>query len=427
MKGKKIVKILCAFLMMFSIAFVADMKADAAEVKEIKGITAEADTLSWDSMSVTDNKARAGRYEENPFVVKTMLNSSYGAPAYTNYALNGAYDWKIIPVTPNYTGRLYLDVKVNGNSTDTMNIYLVKSYVETSDGIDSESIEYIRTEDGYLGYAFKGGTSDKYFYAAATKGETFYVLIQEQSANTGAMSVDICARVFTTLQRTLTQGASNFALVSGVNKAGNVNTTLFKVTPNTTGVLSATIKEYGYSTSDCYVQLLNANKNAVSNRVYFNSSSAGNKAYFGVKKGTTYYLKITQCAGTQNNWYKYGVKYSVTQRTDRAIGTKSSAKKLTRKAAATNTLFVASTSQSTDWYKFNVSSQRYSKVRVDASAIKSGTLYVTLYKGSKKLISGEVPANKYYEIYGTLAKGDYYLKVVKGTKASGKYTARYVQ
>ena len=424
MKGKKIVKILCAFLMMFSIAFVADMKADAAEAGEMKGITAEADTLSWDSMSVTANKARAGYYEENPFVVKTMLNSSYGAPAYTNYALDGAGYWKLIPVTPNYTGRLYLDVKVNGSSSDVMNIYLVTSYVETADGIN---VTWGQTQEGYTGYAYYGGNTDKSYYVPATKGQTFYVLIQEAAENTGAMSVDICARVFTTLQRTLTQGASNFALVSGVNKAGNANTTLFKVTPKTTGVLSATIKEYGYSTSDCYVQLLNANKNAVSNRVYFNSSSAGNKAYFGVKKGTTYYLKITQCAGTQNNWYKYGVKYSVTQRTDRAIGTKSSAKKLTRKAAATNTLFVASTSQSTDWYKFNVSSQRYSKVRVDASAIKSGTLYVTLYKGSKKLISGEVPANKYYEIYGTLAKGDYYLKVVKGTKASGKYTVRYVQ
>lgn len=125
----------------------------------------------------------------------------------------------------------------------------------------------------------------------------------------------------------------------------------------------------------------------------------------------------------------------MTTRTERAIGYKSSAKKLYRGANYTDTLFVASTSNNTDWYKIYVSSKRKTVVNISTKGIKSGTIYVTAYRGTKKLGSVTIKdyedLNKLELIYGTTYgkanSGTYYIKVVKGTKASGKYSIRYVQ
>jgi len=202
--------------------------------------------------------------------------------------------------------------------------------------------------------------------------------------------------------------------------------------------MTVSLREYGYHSSigsTGYVTLLNSDKKVLSEEVYYSSKNSGSRVYFGVKKGVTYYLKVTGCYGNAEYNYKYGIQYSMTSRTDRAIGTKSSAKTLKRKADATNTLFVASRSNSTDWYKFNVSSKRATRISIDTSGIKSGSLTITIYKGSTKIGADTIPASykgQTYDItygttYGKANSGTYYVKVVKGTKASGKYSIRYVK
>lgn len=109
---------------------------------------------------------------------------------------------------------------------------------------------------------------------------------------------------------------------------------------------------------------------------------------------------------------------------------------MSRGADATNTLFVASTSNNTDWYKIYVSSKRTTKFSINTSGIKSGTVFVSVYRGSTKIgktleFNTSCPAGTCTITYGTTKgkanAGTYYIKVVKGTKASGKYSIRYVK
>lgn len=426
MKGKRLLSALLTLVLTLNIALCVEAKAEAEEPKVVETMTISEEAPT--ALTGSD-------YDEEPFAVKSMLYDSYSAPAYSTYKFEPGY-WRIIPVTPEHTGCLYLDLKVYGNSEDTLGIYVVDSYKADAEGI--YDIEYRMTEqDGqqyYTGWNAAGGQGGAYLYLPATKGETFWLFVEPGEGNKELVTMDIRARVFTTLSRTVKQGAKNWATVSGINKAGNVNTTWFKVKPTTTGVMSFTLKEFGMDVSDGNVRLYNADKKALSNTVLYHSTEKGYKAYFGVKKNTTYYVKVTNCGGADTSYYKYGVKFSVTERTDRALGSKDKAKTLKRKADATNTLFVASTKKSTDWYKFKVSEKRETVIKVDASAIKSGSLYIYVYKGDKEIGNTTLDAystGQYTITYGTTKgkadPGTYYVKVVKGTRASGKYSIRYVK
>lgn len=422
MKGKRLLSAILTLVMVLNIVFAIEAKAEASDSVDVETVTVREEAPN----ALAGNTARTSSYEEEPFAVKSMLYDSYSDPAYTTYEFVPNY-WRIIPVTPEHTGCLWLDLSVYGSSSDLVNIYVVDSYKSNDNGI--YNINYRMTENGdYTGWAAYGGQGSGYLYLPATKGETFWLLVETSSNNTRTMTVNLRARVFTTLQRNVSQGSKNWVTVSGINKSGNVNTTWFKVKPTKTGVMSVTLKEFGMNVSDGYVRLYNADKKAVSNTVTYSTADKVSRAYFGVKKNTTYYIKVSSCGGTESNYYKYGIKYSVSEKTDRALGSKSKAKSLTRKADATNTLFVATTSKSTDWYKIKVSEKRKTVVKVDASSIKSGNLYISVYKGDKLIGEKTLKANSTgeYTITGATA-GTYYIKIVKGTKASGKYSIRYVK
>jgi hypothetical protein len=159
-------------------------------------------------------------------------------------------------------------------------------------------------------------------------------------------------------------------------------------------------------------------------------------AYFGVKKGKTYYLKVENAYGTYAENRLFGIKYSIENAKTRTLSSKKKAKVLKRKADATKTLFIASTGTETDWYKIKVTSKRKTQIKVNTSKMKSGNLKITIYKGSKKIgdtktITNAKSNGKTYTIKNTssgkLTSGTYYIKVVKSTKASGRYTIRYVK
>lgn len=432
MNKKRIVSALLALVLVINIAFAVEAKAEASETKEVTVMTVSEDAP--ESITRTQEAVKrtgSDSFSEEPFEVKTMLYDSYSNPDYTTYKFPQSY-WRIIPVTPEHTGCMYLDMKVYGNESDMLGVYVVDSYKSNEEGI--YDIEYRMTEDGYYtGWNINGQETKTRLFLPATKGETFWLFVQTGNDNTSNITLNIRARVFTTLQRTVNQSAKNWVTVSGINKSGKVNTTWFKIKPTKTGVLSFKLKEFGNSVSDGYVRLYNIDKKAVSNTVVYSDADDVSRAFFGVKKGRTYYVKVTNCGGSANQYYKYGVKYSVTEKTDRALGSKSDAKTLKRKAKATETLFVASTSKSTDWYKFKVEEKRITKVEIDARSIKSGNLYLYIYKGKQLLGEAKIDNNT-LAVYSIKTKsssqalpGTYYIKVVKGTKASGKYSVKYVR
>ena len=116
-----------------------------------------------------------------------------------------------------------------------------------------------------------------------------------------------------------------------------------------------------------------------------------------------------------------------------------------RGAASTNSLFVADGKNSTDYYKFYVPSKRVTQFKVDTSGIKSSYVYITVYyktkSGAYKKIGSTSINNKYnqkesngntYIVINSTSRnmanaGWYYVKVTKGTMASGSYSIKYVK
>lgn len=370
-------------------------------------------------------KARNIIPEEALINAKTMLYSNTGAPAYSNYSVT-AGQWKIIPVKASSTGLMYLETNVySGSQSYSALIALCSDYY-----FEGNSIYYTYYDRQYLyGGQTKQGTSA----LPVKSGETYYIIMNVSGYSDAPFEIGVRARVFTTTERKLSAGTSKWTLASGMNRSAEYGkATKFKITPSKSGVIAVSLKEYGYSSSSATIQLYNKSGKAVSNAVNYYSSNGS--AYFGVKKGNTYYIKVTSAYGSYDNNYKYGIKYSLTARTERSLGSKSNARTLKRKADFTNTLFLADGKTNTDWYKFKVTSKRKTCVKIDTKGISSGDIYVYFYRGGKQVgtkqtirsySNGNEWELTYGTTYGKANSGTYYVKVVKGKNASGNYKIKY--
>ena len=438
MKGKRLISVLLSLVLVLNIAFAIEGKADAAsENSELSFKECEVKTDILEAEKIVNHNLKNSRsgneYGFPEFTAKTVINSSTKTPSYKyGYGLEPD-SIGVLAMKAEHTGWLWLEFTVNSESTDTN----VQFYL-----LDEANFEKIWNGDSeYIAYDVGScplGESAKAIGAVHVKaGSTYYILACNEMDSGYSVDVGVRGKVFTTGSRNLSQGTSKWTIASGMGTEsddnGNyyISTTWFKVKPDRTGVMTVSLKEYGESTNGT-VRLYNSSKGtALSNSV------EGSKAYFGVKKGTTYYLKVTNCCGSFDYNYRFGIKYGMTSRTDRDLNSKSEAKKLTRKADATNTLFKASTSTSssatTDWYKIYVSSKRKTRITVNASGMSSGEMKVTLYKGSTKIGSDTIKAGykgtfkitTNYSDYAT--KGTYYVKIVKSKMCSGKYSIRYDQ
>jgi len=338
---------------------------------------------------------------------------------------------KLIPVVAKNTGIMHLDVNfTNVNNNEWVYIYLCDT-LQDAVSEDGECWE----EFMLYGSSYGNNASDSSTYGMPVKkGKTYYIAIESDYDNKAAASIKIAPYVYTVGERTLPYGTSKWTVASGLNTESKTSSTYFKIKPTKTGLMSVKLTEFDKkysSTGD--IKLYNSKKKAVSEELYYSSSSnTYSTVYFGVKKGVTYYLKVTDCDGNmaQN---KFGIKYSVTAKTDRALSSKSKAKTLKRKASATESLFVASTAKSADWYKFNVTSKRKTAIEIDTRKVRTGNVYVSLYKGSKKIGSTQtIYPNQQVRIsctygttYGKANSGKYYVKVQQGTKTNGAYKIKY--
>lgn len=396
-------------------------EADAA------ALNAGAETIVEQEAVAESAKLNSGAYTTMPAISATTIlysNTKKVSKSYSFQPNSGA----VIPVKAQQTGIMYLDASnVDGSISYSIDVWLCDT-LQILDG--GTSIEGNAYEKHYLygGDSKKGDAGMR-----VTKGKTYYIAITNASYNATSANITVTPYVYTTEDRTLSPGTSKWTIASGYEADGTagktkVSATWFKIKPKTTGQMTVKLSEFGsYTSGD--IRLYNSKKKAISEELYCSSSSSSAKAYFGVKKGTTYYLKVTDCNGSYDKQYKYGINYSVKKKTDRNLATKNKAKTLKRKAKATESLFVASTKSSTDWYKIRVTSKRKNVIYVDTTGMSSGKVTITAYKGSKK-VSGKGVINAKYDnknefTLTTSGAGTYYLKVVKDKNASGSYKIRY--
>lgn len=369
--------------------------------------------------------------EEPKINAATLLTSGSKEAAWTSKTMF-AGECVIIPVVAKHTGLMYLDAKAEQANSSYMYAYLAEDYDIDSNGY----VTGLYNEKLYLSAgSTKYGTNPM----VVTGGSTYYIIVAASEYAKNAVTASVRAKVITTCARTLTQGSSSWAYASGqtLDKNGNGvhTTTYFKIKPTKTGLMTVSLSEPGDTSTSAYITLTNSSKKVVSDKVYkYNYNSATAKAVFGVKKGNTYYIKVQDCYGSYSKYHVYGVKYNVSALSDKAYGSKSKAKTLTRGANSTSNLFVASTGTSTDWYKFKVTKKRTTVLSINTSGMDSGKITFTVYNGSKKIASKTI-SNQYsnggeYQLtygttYGKANSGTYYVKVVKDKTASGKYTIRY--
>lgn len=281
-----------------------------------------------------------------------------------------------------------------------------------------------------------GCEADLWLGMKVVKGQTYYISIRGSHINDGDMAVSIRPYIYSYEDRELTQGSSKWIISSCVDNTSDWDddtrsTVYFKVKPNRIGCMKVTLNDFDSNyevMSD--ITLTNSKKKALSTSVLYIESDSAFDAYFGVKKGVTYYIKVSDGISITDN--SYGIKYSVSKATDRSLAKKSKAKKLKRKAATTYSLFTASTTKSTDWYKFSVTSSRKTIIQFDLNKICSGNLKITIYRGSKKVGTKTYSNTKKDLIINTSSglkakPGTYYIKVEKSKKASGTYGIKFVQ
>lgn len=412
MNKKKVLSLVLSFTLVFTTVF-----AGAGSV--FAGETA-ADTAK----SSLRGKMLYSEIEEPQIDSKTIYYSTSSAPKYSNYTVEAGGYVRIVPIKASSTGWMYLDVTSSAENDGSVGVYLVDNYEYDS---ATGNVSIPEGTNGESTYGSAGETKKNACKIAVTKGKTYYVWLQSSSYSEVNAVVGIRAKVYTTGTRTLSAGTSKWTVASGISKSGEYGaSTWFKVKPTKTGVMIVSLKEYGYSSSYGKVTLYNASKKVRSEKVTY--SSSGSKVKFGVKKGTTYYLKVSDCYGSYDNNYKFGIRYSITAAKDRAISKKSSAKRIYRKDDATKTLFTAANANSVDYYKFTVKTARKTKVTVKTTDITSGYVVMRLYKSNGKLLKKlEIPAQSEGYIYTTskLSKGTYYVKITKSAKASGRYSVRW--
>ncbi|MBQ5440819.1 MAG: hypothetical protein IIU36_00960 [Firmicutes bacterium] len=362
--------------------------------------------------------------------VRHMATSDTDKPAYSSFLPAGYSDINYYAFTATATGKAWFDIAAQSSNTGKVAAVMGKTkdeiYAYFSENTANSTIPAI---------VDPSGTKTSVGGLDVEKGKTYYIGLFGEYEN---LNVKLKTYIYAYSSRLL-KPQSSFLLSSVVTgKSWDYSTIKYKIVPPKTGVMTVTLKAYNASFSQGDVKLLRDGK-AFSAKLTYNSDKSFYKVHFGVKKGKTYYLKVSDIYVDPNTTaikgFKYGIKYSIKGVTQRNISKKSKAKTLKRKATATSTLFVANGSTENDWYKFTVTSKRKTQFKINAEMMTKGSddkLTITAYKGSNKIGTATLPAgysDTFTITYGTTtgkaSKGTYYIKVHRNSKLSGKYTIKY--
>ena len=220
------------------------------------------------------------------------------------------------------------------------------------------------------------------------------------SQPTVAVTLNMSAGFISGIDRTVKNGST---IAVGQKDA---QTNYFKFKATQTGYLKVGSSE-GYDK----IALCNSKKKALSNYTY-----AGYVPTYGVKKGSTYYIKVA--AGSN---YDGGYQLQVTNKkiTEKSGKKKSKAVTIKKKKTKKGTI-IAGSSQA-DWYKFKLGGKK--KVTLTMKGATNNKLKVVVYNKKGKKVSSAYNYNYYnnkltLKSYVKLPKGTYYIKVYRGTKTS---------
>lgn len=384
-------------------------------------------------MEIMSESLAAAELDEEEGAVSLMDVQDYiyktvTAPTLT-YSTTKKPGWEEMPygtlikVNVKTSGKLWIDAKSSENNTSGATVFVSKYDPKAAD-----------VEFSYSNAAFidKGKKENAIGGLDVVSGGSYCIGIK--SSEYGNISV----RPYVYSYATRSLPAGKWMLTEGYKTTSDGTLkdpcVCFKIKPAKTGYIRVFLKEYGNNTSDGDVLLLNSKKKAVSDKEWFYTGSNSTYVSFGVKKGTTYYLKVYN-ARSFDAPYHYGIKYKIYAAKLRANTSKKKATTLKRKAKYISTAMPATGKSGSQWYKFKVTKKRTTQVNIDTKNIKSGKITVTAYRGKKKidsitLYNGQVNPIKitYTTTYdGKAMKGTYYIKITKSAKANGAYKVRYAK
>ena len=419
---KKLIAVSAALLMMLSSASVF-----AAEEQAAIDVTLDGPKAVQETEKSSKKQAESVKKTSD----KAVLSGEYMTAGTINYSTSkkgsaellyadGSSSYSVYSIAVKETGKLYVDVKA-----DSGNKYGTSVVVGSFDGSTITSYE------GKSGYVSPDKTETGIGYYDVKKGGTYYVGIKSSA------EAYVAAQAYVVPYSTRTLPAGKTMVASGYK--GNSYTdskALFKIKPTKTGVIAVGLKEYGVSTTAGYVTLLNSKKKVISDKLWYYQGSKTSYIVFGVKKGTTYYLKATDLQGSYSYAvpYAYGISYKVKAAAYKKNLKKGKSLKLKRKGKAANMARPATGKKMNQWYKFKVPKKQKTVLKVNAANIKSGTAKLTLYCGKKKVASTSISNGymntltiTYGTTYGKANKGTYYAVITTSAKCSGQYAIKYAK
>lgn len=427
---KKLIAMITILTMALTVspAFAADTDAQAgAGEKAAIDVTTEGPDAAAKEVQNVKKPAKAPTMETKGYSVKstgdinakTLKYASTKKYSKKTLYFDGLDYYEVYDLGVKTSGKLYVDINASSGNYGSVEV-VVGTFNRDTGKITYQSSSYAylspgETENGVSGIDVK-------------PGKLYAIGLRASSPGT----VRATAYVYSYKTRTLPAG--RMMLSAGYKNGNNDSAVKYRIKPKKSGALKVTLKEYGYTTSAGYVTLLTKKKRVASEKLRYYQGSSSSRAVFGVKKGVTYYLKVTSCAGSYNKQYKYGVKYKITKAKYRKNTKKSRAVRLKRKGSYKSAILLGNRKSGNQWYKFRVTHKRKTVIKLNAFNIKSGKVTMTVYRGSKKVGSTTVSKGvnnsvtvTYSTTYGKANSGTYYIKVHKSKKATGTYKIKYAR
>lgn len=254
------------------------------------------------------------------------------------------------------------------------------------------------------------GTKDDKFFKIPKSGK-YYIGVYSTDS-TATLPIYMAAAYVNGADRTIYSGKQ---VAVGARDA---QTSYFKFKATKTGYLQVQTETGLYAG----VYLYNSKKKALSSK-----TSSSYAPTYGVKKGSTYYVRIdTGYISYSNGGYVFKV-------TNKKISEKSGKKRtkaVTLKKNKTKKGTIIAGSSQADWYKAKLTSKK--KMTITLKGATNDKLKITIYDKKGKKISG---GNRYYYYTDAklvlkssykLSKGTYYFKISRANKkSSGWYSIKW--
>lgn len=210
---------------------------------------------------------------------------------------------------------------------------------------------------------------------------------------------------------------SNGQSIAVGQKDAQTNYFMFKATA--TGYLQVQGDDNAVNRAYCKVALCNSSKNPLSGETSLRYAPA-----YGVKKGKTYYIRVTASYNSNGAYTLNAVNKKIS---DKCGKKKSKAVTLKKKKTKKGVIEAGAKSKNaTNWYKFKLTKKK--KVTINVTTNSNDALKITVYKGGRRIGSKTVYNMAEGKLYssGKWTKGTYYIKVQRANKnSSGWYTLKW--